>query len=111
MENAIERATLLATGDALQRQDLAVEIRGEDPDAKGGDRTSINLGLQNLSSLPPLKEALEGPERQIILRALELTEGNRMEASQMLGINRTTLFNKMRKHGLMEQTFPSIPKN
>ena len=44
------------------------------------------------------------------MRALELTQGNRTEASNMLGINRTTLFNKMRKHDLMDLTFPSLPE-
>jgi hypothetical protein len=60
------------------------------------------IGLQNLRELPPLKKALEGPERAILRRALELCGGSRKKTAQMLGLNRTTLFNKMRKYGLME---------
>ena len=65
----------------------------------------MNLGLGNLSNIPPLKEALEGPEREIIHRALELNGGNRQETARMLQVNRTTLFNKMRKYSLMDLTF------
>jgi len=65
----------------------------------------LELGLANLSSLPSLKEALEGPERAILVRALELCEGNRTRAAEMLEINRSTLFHKMRKYDLLERNF------
>jgi DNA-binding NtrC family response regulator len=47
-----------------------------------------------------LKEALEVPERLIIERALAHHGGNRQETALSLGINRSTLFNKMRKYDL-----------
>lgn len=48
--------------------------------------------------LGPLKEALEAPERWLIQRALEHHGGSRQRTARTLGINRTTLFNKMRKY-------------
>ena len=50
----------------------------------------------------PLKQALEGPERLLIERALTRHGGRRDRAAEDLGINRSTLFNKMRKYGLLE---------
>jgi DNA-binding NtrC family response regulator len=47
-----------------------------------------------------LKEALEGPERQIILDTLQQHNWNRNETAAQLGINRTTLYKKMKKLGL-----------
>src|SRR5258708_1624149 len=44
--------------------------------------------------LPPLKKALEGPERRIFLEALSAPSWNRREASRILQINRTTLYKK-----------------
>ncbi|TDJ65942.1 MAG: sigma-54-dependent Fis family transcriptional regulator [Planctomycetota bacterium] len=103
LENAIERSVLMSNGTVLRREDLGEELRHSAEDR--APRGTLNLGLENLSSLPPLKEALEGPERQIIHRALELNGGNRQATARMLQVNRTTLFNKMRKYGLMDLTF------
>ena len=49
-----------------------------------------------------LKEALEGPERQIILEVLESNGWNRFATAEVLGINRTTLYKKMKRLGLEE---------
>ena len=47
-----------------------------------------------------LKEALSGPERQIILEVLESNNWNRNATADALGINRTTLYKKMKRLGL-----------
>ena len=47
-----------------------------------------------------LKQALEGPERQIILDVLEANSWNRHATAEALGINRTTLYKKMKRLGL-----------
>ena len=47
-----------------------------------------------------LKQALEGPERQIILEVLEAHAWTRQETAETLGINRTTLYKKMKRLGL-----------
>ena len=56
----------------------------------------------------PLRLALEGPEREILVSALLQTKGCRKTTSEALAINRTTLFNKMRKYGLMELDFNNM---
>jgi transcriptional regulator of acetoin/glycerol metabolism len=40
------------------------------------------------------------PERQIILEALESQGWNRQNTAAALGINRTTLYKKMKKYGI-----------
>ena len=54
-----------------------------------------------------LKEAMVEAERLLILQALEENGGSRKATALQLGINRTTLFNKMTKLGLMERQFNS----
>ena len=49
-----------------------------------------------------LKQALSNPERQIILDVLEAHHWNRNATAEALGINRTTLYKKMRRLGLEE---------
>jgi DNA-binding NtrC family response regulator len=47
-----------------------------------------------------LRDALEGPERQIILEVLKLNNFSRNLTAEQLGINRTTLYKKMKRLGL-----------
>jgi DNA-binding protein Fis len=43
---------------------------------------------------------LDELERAHILKVLELCEGQKTKAAQLLGINRTTLWKKLRQYGL-----------
>ncbi|MCY2965243.1 MAG: sigma-54-dependent Fis family transcriptional regulator, partial [Planctomycetota bacterium] len=47
-----------------------------------------------------LRKALNNPEREIILEALSASGWNRQETADRLGINRTTLYKKMKRLGL-----------
>ena len=51
--------------------------------------------------LHPLKEGLAGPEKLLIQRALTHHNGNRKQTAAALDINRSTLFNKMKKYDLL----------
>ncbi len=81
------------------------------PDSVNSSETSDNVqstagGQSELSRLydatrpMTLDEALEEPERRIILEVLRLRNWNRSETAAQLGINRTTLYKKMKKLGL-----------
>ena len=70
----------------------------------GGSAASKGTGIP-LPSLTSdgsysLKELLMEPERRIITVALEAVGGNRERAARLLGINRATLFAKLRRLGL-----------
>ncbi len=68
-------------------------------------RTSRLNPLANRGHMPsnirPLKEALEEPEKRIIIQALQALNWNRQETARVLDINRTTLYKKMKKYGLL----------
>ena len=110
LRNCIERAVLLTRGSILALEGLPKEIvAGSSRNSSFGPAGGLIQGLANLQSLadmPTLKHALAGPERALVLRALELAQGSRKDAAESLGINRSTLFNKMTKYGLMDLTFP-----
>jgi DNA-binding NtrC family response regulator len=99
LENTIERGILLARGSILSSADL---WPGEPSAAETGAAPPPDLGAVSDGGL---RRALEAPERWLILRALEACAGSRQEAARRLGINRTTLFNKMRKYRLLD--FPT----
>ena len=66
-------------------------------------RTTATNSLRPHSStgIRPLKEALEEPEKRIIVQALQAFNWNRQETARVLDINRTTLYKKMKKYGLL----------
>jgi two-component system, NtrC family, response regulator AtoC len=101
LENALERTVLLATGTALTNSDLPDEVR-----ASSKNIESTGFQPDSIASpLLPLKVALEAPEREILVSALLQSQGCRKSTAEVLDINRTTLFNKMRKYGLMDLNF------
>jgi len=88
LQNVIERAVLLGKSETIQVSDLPREVVGPQTMPVGG------------ATEQTLKEALEGPERQIILEVLEANNWNRNATAESLGINRTTLYKKMKRLGL-----------
>ena len=91
LENVVERAVVLCQGDRISPRDL--------PPVLLNGRT----GEYSDQPIVPLRLALEKPEKQIIEATLQLNNWNRQRTAAMLGINRTTLFNKMRKHSLLRE--------
>ncbi|MCB2186459.1 MAG: sigma-54 dependent transcriptional regulator [Deltaproteobacteria bacterium] len=89
--NTIERAVLLSSGTEITAQALLFDEAtdwGEDAAASAlGD-----FGLEG--DLPTLRDA----ERQLIMRALDNTEGNRTHAAKVLGISVRTLRNKLNEY-------------
>ena len=88
LENVIERATLLSKGKYIEPDDLPNAIQEEQ---------SRQARKYKPSSL---KEALAGPEKEVIRKALEANHWSRQETAKALQINRTTLFKKMKYYGL-----------
>jgi transcriptional regulator of acetoin/glycerol metabolism len=78
-------------------------IRLEDLPANLSAAVPVNVaGLGNYK----LKQALSTPERQIILEVLEAHHWCRQAAAAALGINRTTLYKKMKRLGVEEPRRP-----
>ncbi len=88
LENVVERGVILAQSEVLTPRDLPPDL------AKTAAAPEPGQTL-------PLRKALEIPEREIIERTLRSHNWNRQETAAALMINRTTLFNKMRKYRLL----------
>ncbi len=94
LENLVERAVVLAEGPHIDVADLPSAVTEAVP------APSPASALADDGPIQPLKEALVGPEKRIIERALAHCGGNREQAARLLGINRSTLFHKLRKYGI-----------
>jgi len=88
LQNVVERAVLLGKSATVDVCDLPEEW---------GAQAAVGVSPVGTRTL---KEALAGPERQIIREVLEKNEWNRNATADSLGINRTTLYKKMKRLGL-----------
>lgn len=84
LKNTVKRATLLAQGDFITLNELGEEILTS-PSAPASE--SFNLHD-------------EGLEKQRIQHALHRTGYNKTKAAQLLGIDRKTLYNKMKLYNI-----------
>jgi DNA-binding NtrC family response regulator len=108
LENIIERAMILARGAALGvgHLDFGRRATGHPP-ASHTTGTLAAVAPPAAVAAPTLAddgkslaERLLDSERKEIVAAVEKSRGNIASAARMLGINRSTLYYRLRKHGL-----------
>jgi len=91
LENVMERAVLLAIGPRVEAHDLPAKVRGGSAPASAPN-VLPDGGID-------LRAAIEAYENTLIKKALERTGWNKARAAELLGINRTTLVEMVkRKH-------------
>lgn len=86
LRNRVERAIALATGELIMPVDLFPPRRGGHVESSAG----------------PLADIRDAAERRAIESALRDTGGQVQEAARLLGISRTTLWEKMKRLGLSD---------
>ncbi len=96
LENVVQRAVLLTKSPRIGLEMLPPALLG----GMSGARSYHTIGQDQT-----LREALEGPERQIILDVLRANSFSRNLTACQLGINRTTLYKKMKKLGIENYEF------
>jgi DNA-binding NtrC family response regulator len=89
LENTIERAVLLCRGSKIEPEDLPPRIRGLGSEAR--------LGAALPSAGLDLRVAVEAFENGLIQQALDRTGWNKNQAAKLLGLNRTTLVEMIKR--------------
>jgi Nif-specific regulatory protein len=102
LENVIERALILARGTAVAAADLEFTRRpnAPAPAAPAAAPAAAAGAPRATDGSRPLSERLHEQERTAIVAAIDAAQGNIAHAARALGINRSTLYYRMRKHGL-----------
>ncbi len=89
LRSAIEHGVVMANGPKITLRELPQKIR-----QSNGNPISLSLPANNPSSSP---FDLQTTEKQLIIRALEESQGNRTEAAKKLGISRRTLHRRLQE--------------
>ncbi len=107
LENIIERAMILVKGDKIEARNLAFSRLGNSTTGPVSTVSASDPGSGPVlvDAAPaegnrPLGERLQDREKQEIIAAVEKSNSNIAGAARLLGINRSTLYYRMRKLGL-----------
>lgn len=104
LENVIERAAILSRGDVIQPEHLDFEGRAsrlvappaperEAAPAAAPESLAVGAGKS-------LDHQLDDIERRELLTALEIAGGNKAEVARRLGVQRTTLYYRLKRLGI-----------
>ncbi|MBK7143123.1 MAG: sigma-54-dependent Fis family transcriptional regulator [bacterium] len=93
LENTMERAVILAEGKKITPEHLAIRLqRTDEVQLRDG------AGLKEIGAMAQARA-----EKSTILRILKQVRGNKRKCAQILKIDYTTLFDKIKKYGIEEE--------
>lgn len=87
LENVLERSAAFSDEGMIEEKDLPKEIKG----ASSNGPEIAGIGGIALAEL----------ERQALIQTLKLTGGNKAETARRLGVTEKSVYNKLKRHGLM----------
>jgi DNA-binding NtrC family response regulator len=101
LQNVVERAAVLSRGNIITPVELPSTLTGENATGGHVGQAAKAAANDDVPWVPvPLEEALKEPERRILLKALKANQWNRQKTAEQLGINRTTLYKKLKALGI-----------
>jgi len=86
LKNVVERMVVMGSSDTLSPKDVPMEVRTAETGLPGGE--------------PSPTDALADVEKAHVLRVLESVDGNKKKAAEILGIDRSTLYSKLKSYGI-----------
>ena len=94
LENVVERCVLLGAGPLIAARDIPFATRTQDGSSLGSSLAALpDAGID-------LRAAVEEFESNLVRQALARTNGNKNRAAQLLGLNRTTLVEMVKRKQL-----------
>lgn len=97
LRNVLESAFFLVDGEEIDAEHLVGKLQAAPADSPARGASPLHPGrTTDVAGVIPLSEL----ERRAIAAALEATGGNKRETARLLGIGRTSLYQKLRRYGL-----------
>jgi len=97
LENVLEMAAIVCTGDVLEPPHLAYRMKGLNAPAAARARPALPERRASADAVPqPLRDS----ELELILGAMRDNDGNVAKVSRLLGISRSTIYRRMSERGL-----------
>jgi len=100
LENVVQRAVILSKEPVIQEWSLPPEIRGQ----RGEAFFDMEKLKRDLSLNEKVEIIVSEVEKKLIVQALDEVDWKREKAASLLGISLKTLYNKMKRYELLEQS-------
>ena len=100
LKNVIERICILEDTDIIYPENIPSEI----VDYVGSSQTEPEAVAEEEKTtlrIPPEGLSLKNMEKDLVIKALQMVNGNQTRAARLLGISRDALRYKMQKFGLL----------
>jgi len=106
LENAVQRALVMAKGDAILLENLPPEVLNvadaASPDLDGDDLAGLASKLFRWARNNPDLKVIPAVERELVINALKETDGNQVQSAKLLGITRATLRKRIEKFDIKQ---------
>ena len=106
LENAVQRALVMAKGDAILLENLPPEVlnvaKAASPDVDGDDLAGLASKLFRWARNNPDLKVIPAVERELVINALKETDGNQVQSAKLLGITRATLRKRIEKFDIKQ---------
>lgn len=96
LENVVERLAILSDGDVIEAEDLPEHMSDHQSLPQALSLSDLTLPASGVD----FNQLVDSYESKLISSALSQTGGNKKAAAKLLGLNRTTLVEKIKKKGL-----------
>lgn len=100
LENVIERAAILASGDTIEVEDVRADAVSEPKASEWAAGLDLDRLIPPEVTLPDILNTIEG---QMVRKALERANHVQTRAAEELGITKSLLQYKMKKYGLQKK--------
>ena len=97
LENVIKRAILLSRDNVITEKELSFESNHV-----CDDRKPMGTHVEKWMLEQPLKETMAGFEAKILTTAMDRYEHNPQNVARVLGLGKTTLYDKLKRYKLLE---------
>jgi two-component system response regulator HydG len=99
LEHAVQRACTMASGPVLELGDLPTQLQQRALEARQAAAAPESAPAEGGG---PGILTLADRERQAILHAIRVLEGDKLKAARLLGIGKTTLYRKLKEYGIAD---------
>ena len=111
LRNVIRTALAICDGGVVRQIDLPREIREQGPGGTGHKPRRRRCRAAPRKASAPPANPLQAAERATLLSTIENCRGNMTRTAELLGMSRTTLYRKLKRHEIAPRAWLGLARS